>query len=175
MCGKLLTEREGKSIVLAFFLVVAIKSNLSTFAAAKVAFFFRAVRQTGVFFLKSVRLWQTPSSLVANSQFACTKLPVCLWQTSGSLKCPIFACVSRGCKSKKHSCPKCVSHKCIIMYLLYFVNFWNASSMLKSSFCKVLMMSSFSTDHFIRLARMSVSPCGSMIQWLSFTRWMRPT
>ena len=36
LCGKLLTEREGKSIVLAFFLVVAIKSNLSTFAAAKI-------------------------------------------------------------------------------------------------------------------------------------------
>jgi hypothetical protein len=29
-------EREGKSIGLAFFLVVAIKSNLSTFAAAKI-------------------------------------------------------------------------------------------------------------------------------------------
>ncbi len=36
LCGKLLTEREGKSIGLAFFLVVAIKSNLSTFAGAKV-------------------------------------------------------------------------------------------------------------------------------------------
>ena len=36
LCGKLLTEREGKSIGLAFFLVVAIKSNLSTFAAAKI-------------------------------------------------------------------------------------------------------------------------------------------
>jgi hypothetical protein len=35
LCGKSLTEREGKSIGLAFFLVVAIKSNLSTFAAAK--------------------------------------------------------------------------------------------------------------------------------------------
>ena len=32
----MLTEREGKSIGLAFFLVVAIKSNLSTFAGAKV-------------------------------------------------------------------------------------------------------------------------------------------
>jgi hypothetical protein len=32
---EVLTEREGKSIGLAFFLVVAIKSNLSTFAAAK--------------------------------------------------------------------------------------------------------------------------------------------
>jgi hypothetical protein len=31
-----LTEREGKSIGLAFFLVVAIKTNLSTFAAAKI-------------------------------------------------------------------------------------------------------------------------------------------
>lgn len=39
LCGKLLTEREGKSIGLAFFLVVAIKSNLSTFAAAKIVFF----------------------------------------------------------------------------------------------------------------------------------------
>jgi hypothetical protein len=36
LCGKSEVEREGKSIVLAFFLVVAIKSNLSTFAAAKV-------------------------------------------------------------------------------------------------------------------------------------------
>jgi hypothetical protein len=36
LCGKLLTEREGKSIGLAFFLVVAIKSNLSTNDAAKV-------------------------------------------------------------------------------------------------------------------------------------------
>ena len=39
LCGKLLTEREGKSIGLAFFLVVAIKSNLSTFAAAKILLF----------------------------------------------------------------------------------------------------------------------------------------
>jgi hypothetical protein len=31
-----LTGREGKSIGLAFFLVVAIKTNLSTFAAAKI-------------------------------------------------------------------------------------------------------------------------------------------
>jgi len=36
LCGKLLTEREGKSIGLAFFLVVAIKSNLSTIEAAKI-------------------------------------------------------------------------------------------------------------------------------------------
>jgi hypothetical protein len=36
LCGKQLTEREGKRIGLAFFLVVAIKSNLSTNEAAKV-------------------------------------------------------------------------------------------------------------------------------------------
>jgi len=36
LCGKSLTEREGKSIGLAFFLVVAIKTNLSTNDAAKV-------------------------------------------------------------------------------------------------------------------------------------------
>ena len=34
-----MTEREGKSIGLAFFLVVAIKSNLSTFAGAKIVLF----------------------------------------------------------------------------------------------------------------------------------------
>ena len=39
LCGKLLTEREGKSIGLAFFLVVAIKSNLSTIEAAKIHLF----------------------------------------------------------------------------------------------------------------------------------------
>jgi len=36
LCGKSEVEREGKSIGLAFFLVVAIKSNLSTNDAAKV-------------------------------------------------------------------------------------------------------------------------------------------
>ena len=56
-----------------------------------------------------------------------------------------------------------------------FVSFWNASSMLMSSFCKVLIMRPRSTDHLIRLARMSVSPCGSRIQWLSFTCCTRPT
>ena len=41
LCGKLLTEREGKSIGLAFFLVVAIKTNLSTFFAGKITKYFR--------------------------------------------------------------------------------------------------------------------------------------
>ena len=66
LCGKLLTEREGKSIGLAFFLVVAIKSNLSTFAAAKIVLFFVLCDKTLIFlshrFLDQFRTSSTDST-----------------------------------------------------------------------------------------------------------------
>ena len=49
LCGKQLTEWEGKSIGLAFFLVVAIKSNLSTNAGAKVLKFGMRNVECGIF------------------------------------------------------------------------------------------------------------------------------